>query len=93
MPNIMSAKKRVKVSERNRLINKAYKTRMKTAIKKVLKAIEDKKPVEEVKELYKKAQSSIDKASKIGAIHKNQASRKKSRLMVKVNEYLSASEQ
>ncbi|MBO8160110.1 MAG: 30S ribosomal protein S20 [Thermosipho sp. (in: Bacteria)] len=89
MPNIKSAKKRVKVSERNRLINKAYKTRMKNSIKKVLKAIEENKPEEEIKALLKEAQSFIDKAAKIGAIHKNEAARRKSRLMDKVNKYLS----
>ncbi|SHH40810.1 30S ribosomal protein S20 [Thermosipho atlanticus] len=89
MPNIKSAKKRVKVSERNRLINKAYRTRMKNSIKKVLKAIEENKPVDEIKVLLREAQSFIDKAAKIGAIHKNEASRRKSRLMDKVNKYLS----
>ncbi|MDK2885748.1 MAG: small subunit ribosomal protein [Thermosipho sp. (in: thermotogales)] len=93
MPNIKSAKKRVKVSERNRLINKAYKTRMKNSIKKVVKAIEDGKSHDEILTLAKEAQSFIDKAAKIGAIHKNEASRRKSRLMKLVNDYLSKEKQ
>ncbi|MBO8138919.1 MAG: 30S ribosomal protein S20 [Thermosipho sp. (in: Bacteria)] len=93
MPNIKSAKKRVKVSERNRIINKAYKTRMKNSIKKVIKAIEEKKPIDEINSLIKEAQSFIDKAAKIGAIHKNEASRRKSRLMKFINKHLSKENQ
>lgn len=92
MPNIKSAKKRVKVSERNRLINKAYKTRMKNSIKKVLLALQEEKSREEVEQLYKVAQSAIDKAAKIGAIHKNQASRRKSRLIAKINKHFASKE-
>ncbi|ABR31594.1 30S ribosomal protein S20 [Thermosipho melanesiensis] len=87
MPNIKSAKRRVKISERNRLINKAYKTRMKNSIKKVLLALSEGKTKEEVEQLYKIAQSAIDKAAKIGAVHKNEAARRKSRLMSKINKH------
>ena len=92
MPNIKSAKRRVKESERNRIINKAYKTRMKNSIKKVLQALEEGKSREEVDKLYIFAQSAIDKAAKIGAIHKNEASRRKSRLMKKINKHFTSNE-
>ncbi|ANQ52975.1 MULTISPECIES: 30S ribosomal protein S20 [Thermosipho] len=92
MPNIKSAKRRVKVSERNRLINKAYKTRMKNSIKKVLEALNEGKDRDEVEKLYKVAQGFIDKAAKIGAIHKNEASRRKSRLMKKINKHFASKE-
>lgn len=93
MPNIKSAEKRVRVSEKRRVLNKAYKTSMKNKIKAVLLAIAQKKSVEEVQELFKKAQSAIDKAARRGAIHKNQASRRKSRLAAKVKAYIAAKEQ
>lgn len=93
MPNIKSAEKRVRVSEKRRVLNKAYKTSMKNKIKAVLLAIAQKKSAEEVQELFKKAQSAIDKAARRGAIHKNQASRRKSRLAAKVKAYIAAKEQ
>ncbi len=93
MPNIKSAEKRVRVSEKRRVLNKAYKTSMKNKIKAVLKAIEEGKTLEEVQKLFVAAQSAIDKAARRGAIHKNQASRRKSRLAAKVKAYAAAKEQ
>lgn len=93
MPNIKSAEKRVRVSENRRVLNKAYKTSMKNKIKAVLTAIAENKSVEEIQELFKKAQSAIDKAARRGAIHKNQASRRKSRLAAKVKAFMAAKEQ
>ncbi len=88
MPNIKSAAKRVKVSEKKYLKNKSYKTFFKNRVKEVLKAIQEKAPKEVVLELARKAQSAIDKAVSKGAIHKNQGARRKARLMEKVNAYL-----
>ena len=59
MPNIKSAEKRVKVSENKRVVNKAYKTSMKNKTKAVLLAINENKTVEEVQQLFIKAQSAI----------------------------------
>ncbi|HCI29237.1 MAG TPA: 30S ribosomal protein S20 [Fervidobacterium sp.] len=93
MPNIKSAEKRVKISEDRRVLNKAYKTSMKNKTKAVLKAIAEGKTEEEIQQLFVKAQSAIDKAARRGAIHKNQASRRKSRLAAKVKAYIAAKEQ
>ncbi|HDM70731.1 MAG: 30S ribosomal protein S20 [Thermotoga sp.] len=87
MPNIKSAKKRVKTSERRRERNKYYKGRFKNLIKKMRKFIEM-KDVEKVKELLPETISAIDKAAQKGAIHPNQAARRKSRIMKRVNELL-----
>lgn len=88
MPNVKSAKKRVRQTAKRRLRNKSYKTRVKNSIKKVLVAIEEKKEKDEVMELLNSSFSIIDKAAKKGVIHKNNASRKKARLHAKVKEYL-----
>ena len=79
MANIKSAKKRVLVAERNAQKNKAIKTGVKTAVKKVNAAIEggDKKAADEA---LLNATSLIDKACSKGVFHKNTASRKVSRL-------------
>ena len=83
MPNIKSAKKRVKVAETKALQNKMAKSALKTAIKKANAAIEanadDKEAV--VKEAVKK----IDQAANHHLIHKNCAARKKSNLTSKLN--------
>ncbi len=84
MANIKSAKKRVLVSKTRYERNKAIKSGVKTAIKKVVLAIEagDKETAQ--KELLA-ATSAIDKAQKKGVFHKNTASRKVSRLAAAVN--------
>ncbi len=83
MPNIKSAKKRVKVIAVKTEINKAANTELKTDIKKAVSAIEtgDAKKAETVKAAVKK----IDQAAASGVLHKNNASRKKSALMRKLN--------
>lgn len=87
MPNIKSAVKRVKTSEKRRVLNKFYRGRFKNLVKALNKAIEANE-IEKVKELYPKAVSAIDKAAKRGTIHKRQAARRKSRLAAKVNKLL-----
>ncbi len=84
MANIKSAKKRIKVTETKTLRNKAIKSRVKTAIKKVDAAVAagDK---ELAKANLQLAISEIDKATTKGVYHKNTSSRKISRLTLAVN--------
>lgn len=84
MPNIKSAIKRVKTSEKRRLHNASIKSDLRTAIKKVELAIAN-NDKEHVKELLLVATKKLDKAASKGIIHKNKAARHKSRLMQKVN--------
>ena len=81
MAQHQSAKKRVRTSEKRRIRNKAYKTNMKSSIKKV-GASENK---EEATAALKDAQSVIDKLVSKGIIKKNTAANKKSRLTRHVN--------
>lgn len=83
MPNIKSAKKRVKVSEANALRNKADRSALKTALKKADAAIESKSP--DAAETVKVAVKQLDKAAGKGLLHKNNAARKKSALASKLN--------
>ena len=84
MANIKSAKKRVLGTKRNYDRNKSIKSSVKTAIKKVEAAV-----AAGDKDLASKAlleaTSTIDKAAKKGVYHKNNASRKVSRLSKAVN--------
>ena len=86
MANNKSAKKRIQIAERNRLINKSYKSTVKTLTKKTFENCEKYKndPSEDNKNLVKtslnKAFSIIDKAVKKNVIHKNNGSNKKSKI-------------
>ena len=84
MANIKSAKKRIKVIAKKALRNKMIKSRTKTAIKKVVAAVGggDK---DAANLALKQAVSTIDRACSKGVYHKNNASRKKSRLTKMVN--------
>lgn len=83
MPNIKSAKKRVKVIEKKTLINQMHKTAMKTAVKKFEAAV-DSQDKSEVNALFNDAVKKLDQGVKQGIIHKNAAARKKSQLALKL---------
>ena len=86
MANNKSAKKRIQVAERNRLINKSYKSTVRTLTKKTLENCEKykKDPNADNKDLMQtsvnEAFSLIDKAVKKNVLHKNNGANKKSRL-------------
>ena len=78
MPNIKSAIKRVKVSEKKNLRNRIVKSKVKTAIKKF--ETEVAVNAANAGAQYSVTTSAIDKAAAKGILHKNTASRKKARL-------------
>ena len=86
MANNKSAKKRIQIAERNRLINKSYKSTLKTWTKKTLENCEKykKEPNDENKNLVNtslnKAFSLIDKAVKKNVLHKNNGANRKSKI-------------
>ena len=82
MPNIKSAKKRVKVIAVKSARNKANRSALKTEIKKANIAIES---GENTQEAVRAAQKKIDQAVAKGLLHKNTAARKKSALAKKAN--------
>lgn len=84
MPNIKSAKKRVKVTAVKEMQNKVLKTSLKTVMKKYKTAVEtgDK---EQAGKAYLEAVKQIDKAVAKGIIHKNNAARKKSQFTLLLN--------
>ena len=84
MANIKSAKKRILVNRAKAERNKAIRSGVKTAIKKVSAAIEANDKDAAAKALVA-ATAPIDKATSKGVYHKNTASRKVSRLALAVN--------
>lgn len=83
MPNIKSAKKRVKVIEAKTKQNKATKTALKTVLKKADLACSTNAADKEA--AIKVAIKKVDQAAAKGLLHKNCAARKKSQLAVKLN--------
>ncbi|XXM73682.1 30S ribosomal protein S20 [Lysinibacillus sphaericus] len=83
MPNIKSAIKRVKTNDQRNAQNATVKSSMRTAVKKAEAAAAN--GAENVTELTNDAIRQLDKAAQKGLIHKNAASRQKSRLMKKAN--------
>lgn len=89
MANIKSAKKRVLIAEVNRQRNVAFKSTIKTAVKKALELAngEDK---EALNTAVSKVYQLCDKAVVKGILHKNTAARKKSRLTLAVKKLANA---
>ena len=85
MPNHKSAEKRVRQSERRRLINRNNRTKLRTSIKKLRSSLEG-GDAKTAGGLLTTTVSEIDKAVKKGALHRNAADRHKSRLTVRVTQ-------
>ena len=79
----LSELKRKRQSEKRRLRNTSVLSRLKTEEKKLRAALDS--GTDEVKALYQKFSSALDKAAKQGVIHKNAASRKKGRLNTRLS--------
>ena len=86
MANTKSALKRAQIAERNRLRNKAYKSAVKTLMKKYFAAVDayganqSPESKQEVMTRMSEAYSKIDRAVKKGVLHPNNGARKKSKL-------------
>lgn len=85
MPNIKSAKKRVRSNGRKEKVNTIVTSSMRTAIKKFEKDVKAGNKEEASKSLNT-AYQRVDKAMKNGLVHKNKAARVKSRLTKLKNE-------
>ena len=84
MPNIKSAKKRVKVIQTKTLQNKMFKNQMRTIVKKYNAALASGNN-EEATTAYKAAVKKIDQAVAKGILHKNNAAHKKSEFTLALN--------
>ncbi len=83
MPNIKSAKKRVKVIAAKTELNKAQKSRLRSTVKKAELSLAE--GASNSAEFVRNAIKLVDQAAAKGIIHKNTASRKKSALASKLN--------
>ena len=82
MPNNAAAQKRMRQEQKRRLHNRSVKSLVKTQITKARHAIT---LDENAEEAVRAAVSELDRAAKKGVIHRNNAARRKSRLMKQLN--------
>ena len=83
MANIKSAKKRIKVSAVRRLQNKSAKSAVKSRVKEFEMTLAN--DLKQAQEMLPLVLRELDQASAKGLMHKNTVSRRKSRLMKKLN--------
>ncbi|MBX5436368.1 MAG: 30S ribosomal protein S20 [Alicyclobacillaceae bacterium] len=86
MPNIQSAKKRVRITRRRSLRNASLKSALRTTLKKFDAALAS-RDVEQARLALRIATRALDKAVTKGIIHRNKANRKKSRLTRRFNRF------
>lgn len=84
MANHRSALKRIRISEKRRQHNRIVRGKTRSAVKRA-RSLVDKNQLGEAGPAVQSAISALDKAASKGVIHKNAASRRKSRLMRQLN--------
>lgn len=84
MANLLSSKKRVKQNEKARMRNRAFKSVVKTEIRKFVDAIHD-GDLQLAKEQFQRVTKTLDQTAAKGTFHKNMVARKKSRLARRLN--------
>jgi small subunit ribosomal protein S20 len=85
MPNIQSAKKRMRQEEKRRARNKAVKSTVRTYVTRARAAIVTAADDPQTEEAIRAAVSELDSAVSKGVLHRNNAARRKSRLMARLN--------
>jgi small subunit ribosomal protein S20 len=90
LANSKSALKRVRVNERNRLRNRPYRSAARTLVKRAELTIRNGERAE-AETAVQRAIAMLDRVAGKGIIHKNNAARRKSRLMAKFHRSTSAS--
>jgi len=84
MPNVESAKKYMRVSAKKKAQNDVWRSLLANLERKFHKALKDKNKTEAEK-LVKDLQKTLDKSAKLNVVHKNNASRSKSRFVKALN--------
>ena len=91
MPNIKSAKKRMRQNRVRRIRNRSRLSQMRTVVKQFRESVE-KQNLDEARELLPSVYGTIDRTARRGTIHANTAARYKSRLTRLLNRQLAASD-
>jgi small subunit ribosomal protein S20 len=89
LPSTRSAAKRMRQSEKRQLRNRVYRSQARTFVKRTWRLIEE-GDMEGAQAAAQQAIRALDKAAQKGVIHKNNAARRKSRLVKRLNQALQA---
>lgn len=84
MPNIASAKKRMRQSEVRRQRNRPARSRLRSSLRKLDEAIAA-GDIEAVRQCWREAQALLDRSAQDGLVHRNLAARTKARIAKRVN--------
>ena len=87
MPNLRSAKKRVRVEAKRRARNKSVKATVRTFVTKARNAAATAPSEPETEQAIRDAISQLDRAVSKGVLHRNNAARRKSRLMHRLHTF------
>jgi small subunit ribosomal protein S20 len=90
MPNLKSAKKRVRIEEKRRARNHSVKAKVRTFVTRARSTMASNPDAPETVEAIRDAISSLDSAVTKGVIHRNNAARRKSRLMARLHKLQAA---
>jgi small subunit ribosomal protein S20 len=85
MPNIRSAQKRMRQEEKRRLRNRSVKSEVRTAVTKARNAIAADPAEPQTEDAIRTAIRELDSAVSKGVLHRNNAARRKSRLMARLH--------
>ena len=85
MPNIRSAQKRMRQEAKRRLRNRSVKSEVRTAVTKARAAIDTSAAEPQTEEAIRTAIRELDSAVSKGVLHRNNAARRKSRLMARLH--------
>ena len=91
MANLKSSKKQARKNIKQRAVNLRRQTAIKTAVKKVLTALEQSEITEKMNELLRAAEVELARAKNKGALHARTAARKMSRLAKRVSKAIKKS--
>ena len=92
MANSRSARKRIRANERKHIRNRAVRSAVRTRITKARRALLGTVEAANTPELVLDAVRELDRAAEKGILHRNNANRRKSRLMSMAHRLLSATE-
>jgi small subunit ribosomal protein S20 len=91
MPNLKSSKKRMRIEEKRRARNHAVKSTVRTFVARARNTMAADPSTPETEEAIRDAISNLDRAVSKGVLHRNNASRRKSRLMDRLHKLQAAS--
>ncbi len=85
MANIKSSAKRARQNDKKRIVNRYYKTTARTYVKRARTMVDSGVELDSAEATILQAVKALDKAAQKGIIHRNNAARRKSRLMKALN--------